>query len=254
MLMTGKTELSIAPIDVIVAELRAGRMVVVTDDKNRENEGDLVIAAECVDASVINFMARHGRGLICLALEQSRVDALGLHLMSPINRSRQKTAFTVSIEAAEGITTGISAADRAHTIRTAIDADKAAQDIVSPGHVFPLVARQGGVLVRAGHTEAAVDLARMAGLNPCGVICEIMNDDGSMAKGASLAAFVHKHQLKMTTIAELIAWRLRFETLVTCIMTQPFQRHDDAFWQLHLYKSRLDALEHVALVKRGRSP
>ena len=237
------------PMEAIIEAFKAGEMIVVTDDEARENEGDLVIAAEAVNAEVINFMARYGRGLICLALDSERVDALGLHLMSPVNRSRHKTAFTVSIEAAAGITTGISAADRAHTIRTAIDPKKGASDIVTPGHVFPLVARQGGVLVRAGHTEAAVDLARIAGLRPCGVICEIMNDDGTMAKGEPLRLFAKQHNLKMTTIAELIAWRLRFETLVECVSTKEFHALDDDTWTMRVYSSRPQACEHVALIK-----
>ncbi|MBC6444465.1 MAG: 3,4-dihydroxy-2-butanone-4-phosphate synthase [Alphaproteobacteria bacterium GM202ARS2] len=240
---------SSSTMETIIAAFKAGEMIVVTDDAARENEGDLVVAAEAVNAEVINFMARYGRGLICLALDSERVDALGLHLMSPVNRSRHKTAFTVSIEAAAGITTGISAADRAHTIATAIDPRKGAGDIVTPGHVFPLVAREGGVLVRAGHTEAAVDLARIAGLRPCGVICEIMNDDGTMAKGEPLRQFAAHHRLKMTTIAELIAWRLRFETLVTCQATRDFHGCDDDVWTMKVYTSAPQVCEHVALIK-----
>ena len=189
----------------IVEEFRRGRMVILVDDEGRENEGDLMIPAELADADAINFMAKHGRGLICLALTGKRVRELDLPLMARTNESRHRTAFTVSIEAREGITTGISAADRARTIAVAIDPVSGKSDIGSPGHVFPLVARDGGVLVRAGHTEAAVDLARLAGYAPAGVICEIMNDDGTMARLPDLVKFAQFHNLKIATIADLIA-------------------------------------------------
>ncbi len=179
----------LSPIEDILADARAGKMCILIDDEQRENEGDLVIPAACADAQAINFMARYGRGLICLALSQERIDHLRLPLMARNNQTRHTTAFTVSIEAREGVTTGISAADRARTVAVAIDPGKGAEDIVSPGHVFPLVARDGGVLVRAGHTEAAVDIARLAGFDPSGVICEIMNDDGTMARLPDLVAF-----------------------------------------------------------------
>ena len=193
----------------LIAEIAKGRMVVLVDDENRENEGDLVIAGEMADADAVNFMAKHGRGLVCLSLTAERVNQLGLSMMALENKAPLKTAFTVSIEAREGVTTGISAGDRARTVAVAIDPKKGPLDIVSPGHVFPLVARDGGVLVRAGHTEAAVDLSRLAGMNPSGVICEIMNDDGTMARLPDLVKFAQLHGLKLGTIADLIAYRLR---------------------------------------------
>ena len=191
----------IVPVEVIIDEARNGRMVILVDDEDRENEGDLIIPAQMATPEAINFMATHGRGLVCLALTAARVDTLGLQPMSRTNRTRHETAFTVAIEAREGVTTGISAADRARTVSVAIDASKGPEDIVTPGHVFPLVAREGGVLVRAGHTEAAVDIARLAGLNPSGVICEIMNEDGSMARLEDLVTFGRRHGLKIGTIA-----------------------------------------------------
>src|SRR5476649_2145428 len=198
----------------IIAEAQRGRMFILSDDEDRENEGDLIIPAQFATPEAVNFMAKHGRGLICLAMTRERVSQLGLNLMSRENNSRHQTAFTVSIEAREGVTTGISAADRAHTIQVAIDPSKTAQDIASPGHVFPLVAKDGGVLVRAGHTEAAVDIARLAGLNASGVICEIMNHDGTMARLADLVPFAQFHGLKLGTIADLIGYRRRSEKLV----------------------------------------
>src|SRR6478736_2474332 len=204
----------LVPIEQIIDEARNGRMFILVDDEDRENEGDLIIPAQMATPDAINFMAKHGRGLICLALGKARVDQLGLPLMSPKNGTRHETAFTVSIEARHGVTTGISAADRARTIAVVIDASKGPDEIVSPGHVFPLVAREGGVLVRAGHTEAAVDVARLAGLNPSGVICEIMSDDGSMARMDDLFAFAQLHGLRIGTIRDLIAYRLRKDRLV----------------------------------------
>jgi 3,4-dihydroxy 2-butanone 4-phosphate synthase/GTP cyclohydrolase II len=198
---------SLVPIEEIIDEARNGRMFILVDDEDRENEGDLIIPAQMATPDAINFMATHGRGLICLALTKERVDTLGLQLMSRANGTRHETAFTTSIEALEGVTTGISAADRSRTISVAIDATKGASDIVTPGHVFPLIARDGGVLVRTGHTEAAVDVARLAGLNPSGVICEIMKDDGTMARMDDLIAFARLHGLKMGTIRDLIAYR-----------------------------------------------
>src|SRR5919205_1662794 len=200
--------------EAIINEARNGRMFILVDDEGRENEGDLVIPAQMATPDAINFMARHGRGLICLALTKERADALGLEPMARTNRSRNETAFTVSIEAREGISTGISAADRARTIAVAIDAMHGPDAIVSPGHVFPLVARPGGVLVRAGHTEAAVDVSRLAGLNPSAVICEIMREDGTMARMDDLVAFAQRHGLKMGTIRDLIAYRLKKDHLV----------------------------------------
>ena len=201
-------------IEEIIDEARNGRMFILVDDEDRENEGDLIIPAQMATPDAINFMATHGRGLICLALTSERVEALGLPPMSRRNGTRHETAFTISIEAREGVTTGISAADRARTISVAIDASKGADDIVTPGHVFPLVAREGGVLIRAGHTEASVDIARLAGLNPSGVICEIMNEDGSMARLDDLIRFGRTHGLKMGTIRDLIAYRRKHDHLV----------------------------------------
>lgn len=239
----------LAPIADIIADAKAGRMCILVDDEDRENEGDLVIPAEFADADAVNFMAKHGRGLICLALAQARVEKLGLPLMARHNQSRHSTAFTVSIEAREGISTGISAADRARTVAVAIDPARGAADIVSPGHVFPLVAREGGVLVRAGHTEAAVDIARMAGCNPAGVICEIMNDDGSMARLPDLIPFAAAHGLKIGAIADLIAYRRRSEKLVEPVLEQPFASRYGGEFTLRLYRSQLSGAEHVALVK-----
>lgn len=191
----------------IIDEARNGRMFILIDDKDRENEGDLVIPAQFANARTINFMARYGRGLICLALTQRQVDHLGLPLMSTRNKSRYDTAFTISIESAEGVTTGISASDRAHTIAVAIRPDVKKGEIATPGHVFPLCSREGGTLERPGHTEAAVDVARLAGLNPSGVICEILNDDGTMARLEDLVQFSQRHKMKIGTIADLIAYR-----------------------------------------------
>ena len=243
-----------ASIDTIIADIRQGRMVILVDDEHRENEGDLVIAAQHATPEGVNFMAKHGRGLICLTLTQGRVDELGLPLMAQRNASRHQTAFTLSIEAREGVTTGISAFDRAHTIATAINPAKSRADIVTPGHVFPLVAREGGVLVRAGHTEASVDLARLAGLLPAAVICEILHDDGTMARLPDLQVFARQHQLNIATIADLIAWRRRKENLVRCIETTRFHsRHGGAF-ELRVYVNTVTYAEHIALVKGRIDP
>src|SRR5256885_12457475 len=214
---------AMASAEQIIDEARNGRMFILVDDEDRENEGDLIIPAQMATPDAINFMAKHGRGLICLALTRERVDQLGLQPMSRTNGARLETAFTTSIEAREGVTTGISAADRARTISVAIDAAKGPEHIVSPGHVFPLVARDGGVLVRAGHTEAAVDVARLAGLNPSGVICEIMSDDGSMARMDDLFVFAQLHGLRIGTIRDLIAYRLRKDRLAAQTGEAPFQ-------------------------------
>ncbi len=240
---------ALSPISDIIADAKAGRMFILVDDEDRENEGDLIIPAQFADAEAVNFMAKFGRGLICLALTEARVEKLALPLMARHNQSRHSTAFTVSIEAREGVSTGISAADRALTIAAAIDPAKGAADIVSPGHVFPLVAREGGVLVRAGHTEAAVDIARMAGLNPAGVICEVMNDDGSMARMADLVPFAQEHGLKIGAIADLIAYRRRSERLVEPILQQPFVSRHGGEFTLTLYRSHLSQAEHIALIK-----
>lgn len=233
----------------ILAEAQAGRMFILSDDENRENEGDLIIPAQFATPEAINFMAKYGRGLICLALEKDQVERLGLSPMTQQNASPHQTAFTVSIEAREGVTTGISAADRAHTIQVAISSQSGPQHIVSPGHVFPLVAREGGVLVRAGHTEAAVDIARLAGLTPAGVICEIMNEDGSMARMPDLVAFAQYHGLKIGTVADLIAHRRRTETIIEKRLTTTFNSAYGGSFDLHIYVNRIAYAEHVALVK-----
>ncbi len=240
---------SLSPIEDVIEDARNGRMFVLVDAEERENEGDLVIPAQMITPDIINFMATHGRGLICLALTEDRVDQLRLELMSRSNRSRHSTAFTVSIEAREGVTTGISAHDRAHTISVAIDANNDYRDIVSPGHVFPLVAREGGVLVRAGHTEAAVDVARLAGLIPAGVICEIMKDDGSMARLPDLIEFARHHDLKIGTIADLIAYRLRYDQLVRVVSESKIDSAFGGEFDLKVYATSVDKTEHVALVK-----
>jgi 3,4-dihydroxy 2-butanone 4-phosphate synthase/GTP cyclohydrolase II len=239
----------ISPPEEIIEAARRGQMFILADDEDRENEGDLVIPGQFATPEAINFMAKFGRGLICLALEQSRVERLGLPLMAQQNSSRHKTAFTVSIEAREGVTTGISAADRARTIQVAISPDTGPQDISSPGHVFPLVARDGGVLVRAGHTEAAVDIARLAGLNSSGVICEIMNEDGSMARLPDLIQFAQMHGLKVGTIADLIAYRRRTETVVERRLTTKLTSVHGGEFAMHIYVNKAEYAEHVALVK-----
>jgi 3,4-dihydroxy 2-butanone 4-phosphate synthase/GTP cyclohydrolase II len=232
-----------------VAEIRAGRMIVVVDDEDRENEGDLTLAAEFVTPEAINFMAKHGRGLICLALTEERADYLRLFPMTQQNTSRFGTAFTESIEAREGVTTGISAADRAHTIRTAIDARSTAADLARPGHVFPLRARKGGVLVRAGQTEASVDLARLAGVNPAGVICEVMRDDGEMARIPDLIPFCKEHGLRILTVAELIRYRLRHERTIARAGESRIQTRYGEF-RMIAYESEVNGGEsHIALVR-----
>ncbi|SFP55924.1 3,4-dihydroxy-2-butanone-4-phosphate synthase [Sphingomonas rubra] len=238
----------------IIDEARNGRMFILVDDEDRENEGDLVIPAQMATPDAINFMARHGRGLICLAMEKARVDELGLDLMSRHNGTRHETAFTVSIEAREGVTTGISAADRARTVAVAIDAGKGASEIVTPGHVFPLVARDGGVLVRAGHTEAAVDVSRLAGLNPSGVICEIMNEDGTMARMDDLVAFAQLHGLKIGTIRDLIAYRRRHDHLVELVSEARFASRWGGEWTARAYRNKATGSEQMALVKGQIDP
>ena len=233
----------------LVEEARAGRMFILVDDEDRENEGDLVIPAQFATPDAINFMARHARGLICLAMTRQRVEQLGLPLMSRSNASRLETAFTVSIEAREGVTTGISAADRARTVAVAINPESGSDAIATPGHVFPLVAREGGTLVRAGHTEAAVDLARMAGLTPAGVICEIMNDDGTMARLSDLVAFAQHHNVKLGTIADLIAHRRRTERLVRKVQEGALHHAAGGDWTLHVYATTMDYAEHLVLTK-----
>lgn len=233
----------------IIDEARNGRMFILVDDEDRENEGDLVIPAQMATPDAVNFMARHGRGLICLAMTKGRVEQLGLDLMARNNGTRHETAFTVSIEAREGVTTGISAADRARTIAVAIDASKDASEIVTPGHVFPLVAREGGVLVRAGHTEAAVDVSRLAGLNPSGVICEIMNEDGTMARMDDLVGFSQLHGLKIGTIRDLIAYRRRHDHLVEKRAETVFDSEWGGEWRAMTFWNKATGSEQVALVK-----
>jgi 3,4-dihydroxy 2-butanone 4-phosphate synthase/GTP cyclohydrolase II len=246
-----KSEISeqLSSIGEILEDARQGRMFVLVDAEDRENEGDLVIPAQMATPDAINFMARFGRGLICLAIMPERAEALHLQLMARSNQSRQSTAFTVSIEAKDGITTGISAYDRAKTIADAIDPKKDWRDIVSPGHVFPLVARDGGVLVRAGHTEAAVDLARLAGLLPAGVICEIMNDDGTMARMPDLLIFAQRHGLKIGTISDLIAYRRRHESIVRAIEERTIETPYGGPFKLKVYSNSVDNTEHLALIK-----
>jgi 3,4-dihydroxy 2-butanone 4-phosphate synthase/GTP cyclohydrolase II len=239
----------VSPIEDIIEEARNGRMFILVDDEGRENEGDLVIPAQMATPQAINFMAKHGRGLICLAMPRDRVEELGLPLMAQRNESRHETAFTVSIEAREGVSTGISAPDRARTIAVAIDPNTGPDDIVSPGHVFPLVARDGGVLVRTGHTEAAVDLARLAGLNPAGVICEIMNDDGTMARRDDLIAFAQIHGLKIATIADLIAYRRRYDRIVERSLTGSIESRFGGSFKMAVYVNRTRYAEHLALWK-----
>ncbi len=239
----------LSPIEEIIEDARQGRMFILVDAEDRENEGDLVIPAQMATPDTINFMARFGRGLICLALTSERAQALRLELMGRANEPRHTTAFTVSIEAREGISTGISAHDRARTISVAIDPAKGAHDIVSPGHVFPLVARDGGVLVRAGHTEAAVDIARLAGLLPAGVICEIMNDDGTMARMPDLLPFAQRHGLKIGTIADLIAYRRRHDSLVRVVGERDVTTAYGGAFRLRVYANTLDRTEHIALIK-----
>ena len=247
LIQRGTTDVLVGP-EEIINEARNGRMFILVDDEGRENEGDLVIPAQMATPDAINFMARHGRGLICLALTKERADQLGLEPMTRTNRSRNETAFTVSIEAKEGISTGISAADRARTIAVAIDSANAADAIVSPGHVFPLVARPGGVLVRAGHTEAAVDVSRLAGLNPSGVICEVMREDGTMARLDDLMDFARAHNLKIGTIRDLIAYRLKKDHLVERVAVCPFAASSGGQWQAQVFRDKSSGEEQLALV------
>ncbi len=240
---------AVSSIEEIIEDARNGRMFILVDHEDRENEGDLVIPAQMATPDAINFMATHGRGLICLSLTAERVDALGLQLMSTNNSSRHETAFTISIEAREGVSTGISAHDRARTVAVAIDASKTAADIATPGHVFPLRARTGGVLVRAGHTEAAVDISRLAGLNPSGVICEIMNEDGSMARLPDLVAFAQRHGLKIGTISDLIAYRRRNDNLVKVESEQTITSEFGGDWTLRIYTDTTHGAEHIVLIK-----
>ena len=239
--------MSFATIPELIEDIRAGRMVVVVDDEDRENEGDLVMAASLVRPEDINFMVTHGRGLVCLPMTRERCERLGLPLMARDNRSQFRTAFTVSIEAAQGVTTGISAADRALTIQTAVRADAKSGDLHQPGHIFPLIAQPGGVLRRAGHTEAAVDLARLAGLEPAGVIVEILNPDGTMARRPQLETFAREHGLKIGTIADLIQYRLRTERGIERVDEREV-RTDAGTFRLVSYRDLIDGALHFALV------
>ena len=241
--------MSFDAVSKALAEIRAGKLVIVVDDEDRENEGDLYCAAEKATPEAINFMARFGRGLICLALTEKRIDALDLPMMVSRNTSKHHTAFTVSIEAAEGVTTGISAADRAHTIQVAIDEASTPEDLARPGHVFPLRARDGGVLVRTGHTEAAVDLARLAGVGESGVICEIMNDDGTMARMDDLKKVAHEHDLSIISIADLIEYRVAHESLVKSLLMREVVHPIWGDVVLHAFGTTLDERQHLAVVK-----
>jgi len=241
--------INLSTIPEIIEEAKQGKMFILIDDENRENEGDLVMPAQKCTAQHINFMATFGRGLICLALTAKRVKQLELSLMSSNNQSKNKTAFTVSIEAKEGISTGISAYDRAKTIEVAIDSALSKESLVSPGHIFPLQAEEGGVLVRAGHTEASVDLAILANLNPSAVICEIMNDDGTMARLPQLLKFAHKHKLKIATIADLIEYRRKNEKLIEMVASYDFNHSVGGCFVAKIYRNILDGVEHIAFVK-----
>jgi 3,4-dihydroxy 2-butanone 4-phosphate synthase/GTP cyclohydrolase II len=239
----------LASAEELVEEARNGRMFILVDDEARENEGDLVVPAQFATPEAVNFMIRHARGLVCLAMTRQRIEHLGLPLMSQSNGTRHQTAFTVSIEAATGVDTGISAHDRARTIAVAINPEFGRDDIVTPGHVFPLLAREGGTLIRAGHTEAAVDIARMAGLNPAGVVCEIMNDDGSMARLPELVAFAQHHGLKLGTIADLIGYRRRTEKLVRRIQDGVLHHAIGGEWRLAVYANTVEYAEHLVMMK-----
>ncbi len=245
---------ALVPIEEIIEEARNGRMFILVDDEDRENEGDLVIPAQMATPDAINFMATHGRGLICLTLTKKRTEELGLELMSRANGTRHETAFTTSIEAREGVTTGISAHDRARTVSIAIDRAKGKDDIVTPGHVFPLIAREGGVLVRAGHTEAGVDIARLAGLNPASVICEIMKDDGTMARMDDLVSFARHHKLKMGTIRDLIEYRMKHDHLVEKAKESAFTSDYGGDWKAMTYVNTVDGSTNVVLQKGQITP
>ena len=236
-------------ISSIIQDAKKGKMFILVDDKNRENEGDLVIPASKCNSKSINFMAKHGRGLICLALTKKQIDNLRLPLMSPNNKSRMQTAFTISIEAKKGITTGISAQDRSKTIRTAINPKAKKSDIVSPGHVFPLVARNGGVLERAGHTEASVDISKLSNLNPSSVICEVMNEDGRMARLNDLYKFSKKHKIKLASIEDLISYRLKYERLIIKLISKTTYLNSSIKVNIHHYKSKLESNINFAITR-----
>ncbi|MDA0358969.1 MAG: 3,4-dihydroxy-2-butanone-4-phosphate synthase [Proteobacteria bacterium] len=248
--MTPPSRNGLSTIEEVIADAKAGKLFILVDDEDRENEGDLCVIGEYAEADAINFMAKYGRGLICLALTRLRTEQLGLTMMERRNESRHETAFTISIEAREGVTTGISAADRALTIKTAIDPNCGERDITTPGHIFPLIARDGGTLVRAGHTEAVVDIARACGSeNPSGVICEIMKDDGEMARLPDLIGFAKEHGLKIASIADLIAWRRRNESLVQRTVESAITTRIGGDWRMIIYANTVSNIEHIALVK-----
>ena len=248
--MTDKNKtLNLSTIEEIIEEARNGRMYVLVDDPGRENEGDLIIPAQMATPDAINFMAKYGRGLICLSMTKQRIEELELPLMNPNNQKNDLTAFTVSIEAKEGVTTGISAADRAHTISVAINHNRDKNDLVYPGHVFPLMAWDGGVLVRAGHTEAAVDISKIAGLNPSGVICEIMSDDGNMARLPEILEFAKLHNLKVGTVSDLIKYRLKYNKIIKQISERPFESEKGTDFKLKIFENTISNEKHYALVK-----
>ena len=248
--MTPPSRNGLSTIEEVIADAKAGKLFILVDDEDRENEGDLCVIGEYATADAINFMAKYGRGLICLALTRIRTEQLGLTMMERRNESRHETAFTISIEAREGVTTGISAADRALTIKTAIDPNCGERDITTPGHIFPLIARDGGTLVRAGHTEAVVDISRACGSdNPSGVICEIMKDDGAMARLPDLIGFAKEHDLKIASIADLIAWRRRNESLVQRTVESAITTRIGGDWRMVIYANTVSNIEHIALVK-----
>ena len=248
--MTPPSRNGLSTIEEVIADAKAGKLFILVDDEDRENEGDLCVIGEYATADVINFMAKYGRGLICLALTRTRTEQLGLTMMERRNESRHETAFTISIEAREGVTTGISAADRALTIKTAIDPNCGERDITTPGHIFPLISRDGGTLVRAGHTEAVVDIARACGSDhPSGVICEIMRDDGEMARLPDLIGFAREHDLKIASIADLIAWRRRNESLVQRTVESAITTRIGGDWRMVIYANTVSNIEHIALVK-----
>ncbi|MDR6771145.1 3,4-dihydroxy-2-butanone-4-phosphate synthase [Azospirillum sp. BE72] len=247
--MTSEFHKYLSTAEEIIEEARQGRMFILVDDEDRENEGDLVIPASCATPEAVNFMAKHGRGLICLTMDRPNIERLRLPLMAQQNASRHQTAFTVSIEAREGVTTGISAADRARTIAVAIDPASGPHDLATPGHIFPLLARDGGVLVRAGHTEASVDIARLSGHSSSAVICEIMNDDGSMARLPDLVQFAQFHGLKVGTIADLIAYRRRTETIVEQVLAGTLDSRFGGRFQSYVYINKIQYAEHIALVR-----
>lgn len=243
-----------APITAAIEDLRQGKMIILVDNEDRENEGDLILPAQCVTPETINFMTKYARGLVCLPMAAAEIERLGLHMMTDKNKSKYETAFTVSIEAAKNISSGISAFDRAETIRVAISPDSTAQDIVTPGHIFPLKAKEGGVLVRAGHTEGAVDLAKMAGFRPAAAICEILRDDGHMARMPALLEFSKKHQLKLVSLDDLIAYRMERECLVEELATSRLPIDHFGEFKVKVFRSELDKLEHVVLQKGDINP